>query len=120
MKISQIAPVKVLLTEWDHAYGKTLASVEEETVEGDCYKVIRFTDGSALIFKEAYGDDGNYYHMEPDDRLRDAAKAFFGLMPEEEFKAKQAESQRQSTQEHERRERAELARLKSKYPESSS
>ena len=123
--VSFYGPIKLLITSWKGALGKTLKSVEEEFTGRTDFLVFRFTDDSALLLKRDVDDDNVY--GDPDE-LRPWGngmltwysddfwdRVFFGLEPIETWEEKQVEHERAELAQEETREKELLARLKAKY-----
>jgi hypothetical protein len=94
--------------------GKTV----ESTAEEDYTAAILFTDGTAVVLAAECDTDDDYAYLQlavPVELC--AAQAFtLHLCDEEEARTEEAEAKRKDAEQTEARERAQLARLREKYP----
>lgn len=115
VKISPNGPVTEFLADLDACEGKTIKSVSEECPSYTDYRVIRFTDGSALALREIE-DGGHDLGGETfDSRFSLKDRVYFGLSDAAEYEAQQAQEAAARATEAENQERAQLARLQAKY-----
>ena len=114
METSPHGPLTPLLTDWDEAEGKTIASVIEEKK----FLVFRFTDGSGLLLSELDPDDprdivyGSPSNISKDYSRDRIMRVYFGLDSVEQYKADEARRDEEIRRHDEARLRQEYERLR--------
>lgn len=110
-KLNEVS--KTLLTSECQMVDKTIKAAGLCGV--DEVLVIKFTDGSAIVFKPKAGYHSDYMEMIIDSKPDMCEAKEWGLITQAEYDELQQVEQDHKDAENERRERAQLARLQQKY-----
>lgn len=115
IKISPNDQVTKFLSGIDDCEGKTIKSVLDECPGYTEYKVIRFTDGTAIALREMEdgGHDLSGTTFESAYSLRD--RVYFGMEPAATLEAQETREAAQRAAEAEQRERIQYETLKAKF-----
>lgn len=115
VSITQYGAVTQFMEDLDACEGKTIKSIHDECPSYSDYKIVRFTDGTALAMSEredgGFDLSGNTFA----GRFSLKERVYFGIEPPAAYEAQQVREAAERAAGAEARERELLATLKAKY-----